>query len=199
MWEDLLAVGLLWRISHTLGLFLHDDGDVRNVGGLKSTWRADRIRNPNTAIVHFYWQETKPTNQPHIVTSADGAVRKACSPFAISSNSFWVLHHLHVENKNVGTPPPCIPSKENVSRWAEREKRRLFCDNPPLSLSIQPYLSKCHMVHSVLPLLFPSNTDLRSGMVSRKTGARLPGWNHTHTHSHMEEITAHKEVQSVSL
>lgn len=120
-------------------------------------------------------------------------------PIAVASNSFWILHHLHVENKHAGRPAPHSPPQKKTCRAEPSEKSAAcFVTTHLLSLLIQPYLSKCHMAHSALPLLFPSNTDLRSGTVSRKTGARLPGWNHTHTHSHMEEITAHKEVQSVS-
>lgn len=98
---------------------------------------------------------------------------------------FWILHHLHVENKHVGRsrPNPSTPPQKRTCR-AELSKKSAACfvTTHLLSLLIPPYLSKCHMVHSVLPLLFPSNTDLRSGMVSRKTGARLPGWNHTLTY-----------------
>lgn len=43
--------------------------------------------------------------------------------------------------------------------------------------------NKYHMVLSKLPLLFPSNTDLRSGMFSRKTGAHLSGQTHSQTHA----------------
>lgn len=146
---------------------------------MRSTWRADRIRNPNTALVLFCWQETKPTNQTSYChfswwrsQECTLSLRRLVQLFLdFTSSACW-------KQTCWQTPPP--PQKKTCRAELSEKSAACFLTTHLLSLLIQPYLSKCHMVHSVLPLLFPSNTDLRSGMVSRKTGAHLPGCNHTH-------------------